>query len=123
MSFYDGQAPLHVAAQLVMGGFFLFQGIKNVGRWQVNVGRMAALGIPKPALCLAVGFAIQFSGTFMVLLDWHRPAGVALLMLFTVLATAVFHRFWRMTDPVRAEYHFLLLTYNVFVIGALLLLL
>jgi len=123
MSFYAGQAPLHVAAQLVMGGFFLFQGIKNVGRWTTNVGRMAALGIPKPPLCLTIGFAIQFAGTILVLLDWHATIGAALLMLFTVLATSVFHRFWRMTDPVRAEYHFLLLTYNVFVIGALLLLL
>ena len=123
MSFYAGHAPLQVVAQLAMGGFFLFQGIKNVGRWTTNVGRMAALGIPNPPICLAVGFAIQFSGTFLVLLDWHTRIGVALLMLFTVLATSVFHRYWRMTDPVRAEYHFLLLTYNVFVIGALLLLL
>lgn len=122
MSFYDGQAPLHIAAQLVMGGFFLLQGIKNVGRWTVNVGRMAALGIPKPPLCLAIGFAIQFTGTALVLLDWQTGIGAGLLMLFTVLATSVFHRYWRMTDPVRAEYHFLLLTYNVFVLGALLLL-
>lgn len=123
MSFYAGQPPLHIAAQLVMGGFFLFQGIKNVGRWTTNVGRMAALGISNPPAWLTIGFAIQFTGTFLVLLDWHTRIGVALLMLFTVLATSVFHRFWRMTDPVRAEYHFLLLTYNVFVLGALLLLL
>jgi len=44
-----------------------------------------------------------------------------LLIVFTALATSVFHRYWRMEDPMRAEYHFLLLSYNVFVVGALLL--
>lgn len=122
MSFYADHTPLQMAAQIVMGGWFLFQGVKNVQRRRVNVARMAALGVPAPTVSLTIGFVIQFSGVALVLADWQRPIGVGLLILFTVLATAVFHRYWRMTDPVRAEYHFLLLTYNVFVVGALLLL-
>ena len=122
MTFYADHTPLQATGQLVMGGFFLFQGVKNLRKWTVNVGRMASLGVPRPAACLAIGLSIQFAGTALVLADWHTVAGAGLLILFTVLATAVFHRYWRVADPVRAEYHFLLLTYNLFVIGALLLL-
>lgn len=122
MTLYADHTPLQAAAQMVMGAFFIFQGIKNAIKWRINVARMEALGIPAPAVCLAIGFVIQFPGALMVMLDWRTNAGVAALIVFTVLASAVFHRFWRMTDPVRAEYHFLLLTYNVFVVAALLLL-
>ncbi len=118
---YQDHTTLEIAGQVIMAGFFIFQGVKNVSRWRWNIERMIALGIPVPNACLAAGFMVQFSGALLLLFDFHTRLAVALLMVFTVGATAVFHRYWRMEDPMRAEYHFLLLTYNVFVIGALLL--
>ena len=76
---------------------------------------------PPPALVLIAGFTIQFAGAAMVLFDIFTRLGAVLLIVFTVAATAMFHRYWSMEDAMRAEYHFLLLTYNVFVIAALLL--
>ena len=118
---YADHTLLATTGQIVMAGFFIFQGVKNITRRRINVERMTALGVPKPALCLAIGFAIQFTGAFLVLIDIYTRLGAVLLILFTLIATSVFHRYWRMEDPMRAEYHFLLLTYNVFVVGALLL--
>lgn len=106
----------------MMAGFFIFQGVKNVLKWRWNIERLTAFGIPAPNLFLASGFVVQFTGAFLLLFDLYTRIAVATLIFFTVVATAVFHRYWRMEDAVRAEYHFLLLTYNVFVIGALLLL-
>ncbi len=106
-----------------MAGFFIFQGVKNVLRWRWNIERLIAFGIPAPNAFLATGFVVQFTGAALLLFDLYTDFAVVVLMVFTVGATAVFHRYWRMEDPIRAEYHFLLLTYNVFVIGALLLVL
>ncbi len=118
---YEGHTALQIAGQAVIGVFFIFHGVKNVLLWQFNLERTAAEGVPFPAACLVSGFIIQFSGAFMVLFDTFTRLGVVLLIVFTVLASALFHRFWKMENPLRHDYHFLLLTYNGFVIGALLL--
>lgn len=119
---YDGNTGLEIAGQLIMAGFFIFQGVKNmVFKWQFNLERITAQGVPFPMACLIIGFAIQFTGAFLVLFDSFTRLGAVLLIVFTLLGTGFYHRYWQMPDPVRAEYHFLLLTYNVFVIGALLL--
>ena len=44
------------------------------------------------------------------------------LPVFTVLASAIFHRFWLMDDPLRRHMHLSILFSNIAVIGALLLL-
>ncbi len=118
---YEGHSALQIAGQVVIGIFFIVHGVKNVTRWQFNLERTAAEGLPFPAACLVFGWIIQFGGAFMVLFDTFTRLGVVLLIVFTVLASGLFHRYWEMEDPMRHEYHFLLLTYNGCVIGALLL--
>ena len=48
--------------------------------------------------------------------------GAVLLMIFTLLASGVHHRFWQMEDPMKRTYHFLLITNNSCIFGGLLLL-
>ncbi len=116
---YAEHTPLQVAGQVIIALFFIFHGVKNVSKWQFNVDRTAELGIPWPAAFLVAGFVIQFSGAFLVLFNTYTMLGAVLLIVFSVASTAMFQRFWSMSDPVRAEYHFLLFTYNICVIGAL----
>ena len=60
---YADHTMLQIAGQVVMGGFFIFQGVKNVSKWQFNMDRTTALGLPlPPALVLIAGFTIQFAG-------------------------------------------------------------
>ena len=116
---YSDHTVLETAGQIILAVFFILHGVKNVAKWRFNVDRTAALGIPLPAACLIVGFIIQFSGALLVLFDAYTRLGAVLLIVFTVMSTAMFQRFWSMSDPVRAEYHFLLFTYNICLIGAL----
>lgn len=117
---YADQSVTHAVGQIVIAVYFIFMGIKNVRLWEFNVTRIAAQGLPGvPSLLF--GFAIQFTGAALVLVDWQRQIGVGLLILFTILASALFHRYWEMQDPQRT-YHFLLLGCNVCTTGGLLLL-
>ncbi len=53
-----------------------------------------------------------------------QPAlGVGCLIVFTVAATAIFHRFWQKSDPVQRNFSRLTLLSNTAVLGGLLLLL
>lgn len=117
---YADHSVTEVVGQVVIAVYFIFMGVKNVMLWDVNVSRIAAQGLPGvPSLLF--GFTIQFIGAGLVLADWQTTVGVLLLLLFTVLASALFHRYWEMTDPQRT-YHFLLLGCNCCISGGLLLL-
>jgi len=82
-----------------------------------------AMNIPNARVVLWIGFAMQFAGGFLILFDYRTDVGVALLILFTVLASAIFHRFWEVDDPLRRHFHVSFLFGNCAVIGGLLLLL
>jgi hypothetical protein len=52
------------------------------------------------------GFALQYAGLLILLFGWHRQAGAALPIVFTVAETAIFHCWWLVTDdPLRRCIH------------------
>jgi putative oxidoreductase len=84
---------------------------------------MAAFGTPFPAAAFWTGIALQLTGCALVLLDWHAEIGVWCLILFTVMATAIFHRFWSMPDAAKRNSSRIILLGNTAILGGLLLLL
>lgn len=119
--FFDQRPPVEIVAQIMIAVLFIGTGIINAGWRQANiVPRMAALGVPYARLSLYIGFAMQFAGGFMLLFDWHARWGAGLLIVFTLMAAAIFHRFWQMSDPYRYDTHRQFLFNNCAVIGGLL---
>jgi putative oxidoreductase len=116
---------LDVAGRLLMTGYFLVAGIANVtpARVQDHIERMRAFGTPFPAAVFWAGIVLQFIGCALVISGWHADAGVLCLIAFTVLASAIFHRFWQKPDPVQRNASRLALLSNVAIVGGLLLLL
>ncbi len=66
------------------------------------------------------GFVLQFAGAILLVLD-IRVWGAALLIAFTVLASAIFHRWWLIADPMLRHLHLSNLIVNCGIIGGLLL--
>ena len=121
--FYADHTPLEVAGQLMIATLFLGTlAINATTKVQQHVDRMAAMGIPLPRATPWAGFALQGVGGVMVVLDWHADIGALLLIVFTVLASAIFHRFWSVEDPLRRHLHLSFMFSNIAVIGGLLLL-
>jgi len=77
--------------------------------------------VPQAKLVLLAGFALQFAGSLLLLLDWHRTLGAGLLIAFTILASAIFHRWWLIPDPLLSHLHLSNLMVNCGVVGGLLL--
>jgi len=120
---YQEQTPLHVAGQLLVASLFLATGIVNVTtKFRQHLDRMVAIGVPFAKPVLIAGFAMQFAGALLVALDWHRALGAAILIAFTVLATAIFHQYWRVEDPLRRHLHVSFIFSNCGIVGGLLLL-
>jgi putative oxidoreductase len=75
-----------------------------------------------PAAAFWVGIALQYTGCALVLSDWRADIGALCLIVFTVAATAIFHRFWQKTDPVQRNISRITLLSNTALVGGLLLL-
>jgi uncharacterized membrane protein YphA (DoxX/SURF4 family) len=95
----------------------------NRAAFEDHVRRMVAFGTPFPGFVFCTGMAMQVTGCVLLALDWHADVGASLLIVFTVLATAIFHRFWRMDDPQKRLFSRLNLLSNIGIVGGLLLLL
>ena len=113
------------AGRLILGVFFLVAGVANLvtpGSIRDHIDRMRAYGTPAPALAFWCGIALQFSGTALVLANVRADIGALCLIVFTVLATGIFHRFWQRTDPLEKRIARLFFMSNAAIVGGLLLL-
>ena len=63
-----------------------------------------------------------FTGIALLLTGWHADIGVICLIVFTIAANAIFHRYWIVTDPKRRTVTRILLLDGVAILGGLLLL-
>ena len=116
---------IEIAGRLLLVAFFLAAGLLNLAPARVkdHIDRMAGFGVPFPAAAFWFGIALQFAGCALLLADWHPGIGAGCLIVFTVTANAIFHRYWLVTDPARRNFTRLLLLNGIAITGGLLLLL
>ena len=103
---------------------FLVAGVSNLtgARIKDHIDRMIAFHTPFPAVAFWGGITLQFIGCALIATGWNVLAGAWCLIVFTLLATAIFHRFWNMSDPMRRNVSRLMLLNNTGIVGGLLLL-
>ena len=116
---------LVIAGQQLIVLFFLVTGISNLTKARIadHIERMAGFGVPFPATTFWLGIVLQFTGCALLILGWHPALGVMCLIVFTIGATSIFHRFWKKSDPVQRNISRITLLGNLAILGGLLLLL
>jgi len=116
---------LDFAGRWLIIAFFLLTGLFNLTKARIadHIERMAGFGVPFPATAFWIGIILQFTGCGLLIADWHAATGVVLLMIFTIAATAIFHRFWEKPDPLQRNLSRITLLGNMAILGALCLLL
>jgi uncharacterized membrane protein YphA (DoxX/SURF4 family) len=116
---------LETAGKLLIVGYFIAAGINNLfpARIEEHLGRLAGFGVPLPAAAFWLAHAALFTGCALILAGWHADIGILLLIAFTVVANALYHRFWTAADPFRRNMLRVQLMNGFGTVGGLLLLL
>ena len=100
--FANLQNEILLVARLLLGGAFVFAGLRNIQNRAFLSQLMAARGVPRAKLALWVGIVVQIvAGTLVAAGAGTAIAGAA-LVLFLVAATPMFHNFWDHQGPERA---------------------
>jgi uncharacterized membrane protein YphA (DoxX/SURF4 family) len=85
-----------VAARCCLAAVFLYSGVDKLWHWRDGIDEVVGLGLPWPKLLAAMTILTQLTGGAMVAAGWNTAAGALLLAGFTVAATLLGHRFWRL---------------------------
>jgi putative oxidoreductase len=92
--FFAFQSPLSLIAHVLIGGVFVFAGLRNVANRGSLTGILAGRGVAFPGLMLAAGIVLQIAaGALLVAGLWTDAAALGLLA-FLAVATVIFHNFW-----------------------------
>jgi putative oxidoreductase len=112
------QAFLVIVARVLLGGGFLFIGLRNIKAIDGISMPLQAHGIPYPKVATGIGIAAQIVFGAMVLVGlWVFWAALGLLV-FVILATALYHNFLAAQGEERAT-HFNAALGNVLLAGGL----
>jgi uncharacterized membrane protein YphA (DoxX/SURF4 family) len=116
---------LTTAGKLLVVGYFIAAGLNNLypSRIEEHLGRLAGFGVPLPAAAFWLAHAVLFTGCALILAGWHADIGILLLIAFTIVANALYHRFWTVADPFRRNMLRVQLMNGFGTVGGLLLLL
>jgi putative oxidoreductase len=122
--YYQDASWLDTAGRLLMVAFFLAVGLRNLQQVHVedHVKRLTNFKAPFPRITFWVGQAMEFVGCALVLFNWYPAVGVVLLLVFTIVASALLLRFWEVEGPMRTGMQNGMLA-NIGIVGGLLLLL
>ena len=122
--YYQDASWLDTAGRLLIVAFFLAVGLRNLQKIHVedHVKRLTNFKAPFPRLTFWIGQTMEFVGCALVLFNWQPVIGVLLLLVFTVVASALLLRFWEVEGPMRTGMQNGMLA-NIGIVGGLLLLL
>ena len=116
---------LETAGKFLLVGYFIAAGINNLfpARIAEHIGRLGGFGVPMPRAAFWLAHAVLFTGCALILAGWRAEVGVLMLIGFTVVANALYHRFWKVDDPFRRNMLRVQLMNGFGTVGGLLLLL
>lgn len=120
MDFFHHYVPFIVRALFAFS--FITAAISNIIYYPKKIKVITDRGLPFPVFIFWVGIVMQCLGSLAILFDIYLFYGAIILLVFTVLASLIFHDFWNCTgDACRLKKQGLLS--NVSIVAGLILLL
>jgi putative oxidoreductase len=87
----DGAALI---GRVLLGALFVWSGFGKIMGFAGAAGYIASKGLPFPTLLAAIAVAIEFGAGLALLVGWKTRWAAALLAVFLVVITPIFHNFW-----------------------------
>ena len=97
----DLPSTLLFLGRLLIGGAFVFAGLRNIQNAAFLTGLMSTRGVPQARLALWAGIVLQIIAGALVMAGLWVAIACAVLVLFLVVATPMFHNFWDHQGPDR----------------------
>jgi putative oxidoreductase len=114
------QSNMMLVGRIAIAVLFLVPGIRKAMAVAGTAGYFAKLGFPMPEVMVWVAVLIEVGGALLLILGWQARRVAWLLILFTVIATLMAHRFWEFSDAAQYAAQMNNFLKNLAVVGGLL---
>lgn len=114
----QGRAILVRTGQALVGLLFLVSGVNKLTRFSAVAGAIGSKGLPLPDIVLAGVIAIEILCGLALIANRQAARAAAVLALFVVAATVLFHPFWA-ADAAALQNQLNHFLKNVAILGAL----
>lgn len=114
------QGPIVLVARILLSVIFISSGISKIFNWEATAGYMATAGMPLVPMFLVGAITVEVLGGLSVLLGLCPRLGAAMLFLFLIPTTLIFHNFWAITDQMMRQLQMISFMKNLAIMGGLL---
>src|SRR5260221_9490342 len=104
----------------LIAALFLVSGVRKIMFFSLQVAYFTRLGFPLPEAFAVLAILVEVGGAALLIAGWRTREAAWLLIVFTLVATFMAHRFWEFDPALLGNQmnHFLK---NFAIIGGLLL--
>ncbi len=91
-------SKIQIIAHVLVGISFITIGVINFFRRTDVHEEMRGFGVPSPEIVLAAGLTSQWLAGVLIMFDFYAGIGAIILMVFIVIASFIFLRWWKIKD-------------------------
>src|SRR5258708_7140456 len=113
---------LHIIGQIILGGYFVYNGINHFRNHTDYTAYAAANKVPMPSIAVYGTGVLLLLGGLGVLFNMYSTVSYILLMIFLVPTSIMMHAFWKAPNPAEKAAQKIAFMKNIALVGALLLL-
>ena len=110
---------LNLIGRIGVAVYFLWSVGFNFKAREFHLAEFKRIGIANGTIPLAIGLFMAFGGSILLLIPATIVYGAAVLIVFTLVADALFHRFWTYPDPEQMTIHKFFLFEHVALVGGM----
>jgi len=83
-----------LAGRILLALVFIPAGYMKIGGFANTAGYIASKGLPLSEAGAAIAVGVELFGGIALLIGWKTRWAAAVLAMFTLAATVIFHNFW-----------------------------
>jgi uncharacterized membrane protein YphA (DoxX/SURF4 family) len=110
----------HLIGRLILGGFFIYNGINHLKKAKDMAPYAASKGVPKAELAVQATGAMMLLGGALLALGIKPKIGALMIAGFLAGVSPVMHNFWSVSDPNQRMNEMINFTKNMALLGAVL---
>ena len=80
--------------RMLLALIFVISGFGKIPGFEGTVGHIASKGLPMPQVLAALAVVCELGGGIAIALGWKTRWVAAVLILFLIVITPIFHGFW-----------------------------
>lgn len=110
---------INLLGRLAVAGYFLWSVSFNITAKAHHLSEFKRIGAPAGELMFWAGIALSALGSILLVYTPTAWLGALMLIVFTLTADAIFHRYWTYEDPGESVVHKFFLFEHVALVGGM----